>query len=331
MPRFILNDENVRNSYGFKITTAGIYLGRFTANPVMLDSHYNSNAGVIGKWKDIQNDNVILSADTVFNLNDPEAKKISDKVEGGFINGASMGVSFKKEDLKMQNGELTLTKCELLEASIVAVPSNASALKLYVDGEAMTDFDIQTLCLSVAQETPATPPKTPTVQPKQENKMSLKLSQLAFIALGFPQTTTEASEAEINTAILALQKAKEDAEAKTTAAELKLSTFEDKQKADQLALSTKLVDDAIVAGRITADKRQSFLDLAVSNFDLAKTTIESIPAKVTLGSGITNPSGNTEVKTMDDFQKLSEEAKLKFKTENYEAYLSIIKNRTNAS
>lgn len=323
MPRFVLNDENVRNSYGFKITTAGIYLGRFEANPVMLDSHYNSNSGVIGKWKDIQNNNVTLSADTVFNLSDPNAKSISEKVDGGFINGASMGVAFKKEDLKMVKGELTLTKCELLEASIVAVPSNASALKLYVDGEAMTDFDVQTLCLSVAQEAPVVTPK-----PKEQtNNTMLKLSQLAFIALGFSQSTTEASEAEINTAVLALQKEKTEAENRANAAELKLSTYEDQAKANQLSLSTKLVDDAIASGRITADKKQNFLDLAASNFDLAKTTIESIPAKKNLSTEVKNSAVGLEgITKMDDFQKLSLEDQLSLKANYPENYQLILKS-----
>lgn len=323
MPRFVLNDENVRNSYGFKITTAGIYLGRFEANPVMLDSHYNNNSGVIGKWKDIQNNNVTLSAETVFNLSDPNAKSISEKVDGGFINGASMGVSFKKEDLKMIKGELTLTKCELLEASIVAVPSNASALKLYVDGKVMTDFDVQTLCLSVAQNAPEEIPK-----PKEQTKNTMfKLSQLAFIALGFSQSTTEASETEINTAVLALQKEKTEAEQKLQAAELKLSTLENKQKEEQLALSTKLVDDAIASGRITADKKQSFLDLAASNFDLAKATIESIPAKKNLSTEVKNSAVGLEAITkMEDFQKLSNEDQIALKANHPENYQLILKS-----
>jgi len=324
MPRFVLNDENVRNSYGFKIPTAGIYLGRFNANPVMLDGHSNSNASVIGKWKDLQVDGGNLSADTVFNLKDPNAKSISDKVDDDFIKSASMGVSFKKEDLKMINGELTLTKCELLEASIVAIPSNANALRLYVDGEVMKEFDVQTLCLSVAQNAPEILPKQ---QQTNENKMVLKLSQLAFIALGFSQSTTEASETEINTAVLALQNAKTEAENKAKAAELKLSALEDKAKAEQLALSTKLVDDAIASGRITADKKQDFLDLAASNFDLAKTTIESIPAKKNLSTEVKNSKVGLEAITkMEDFQKLSLEDQISLKENHPENYQLILKS-----
>ncbi|PIF44915.1 hypothetical protein CLU96_1913 [Chryseobacterium sp. 52] len=325
MPRFVLNDENVINSYGFKIPTAGIYLGRFNANPVMLDGHWNSNDSVIGKWKDIEISNGNLSAETVFNLKDPKAKSISEKVDDDFIKSASMGVAFKREDLQMVNGELTLTKCELLEASIVAIPSNANALKLYVDGKALTEFDVQTLCLSVAQNAPDDI-ETPPVQQLQTENTMLKLSELAFLALGFAEFTKEASETEINKAVLALKKSKEDAETKLTAAELKLSALEDKEKTEQLALSTKLVDDAVASGRITADKKQSFLDLAAQNFDLAKSTIESIPAKKSLAAEVKTIPGVEGITKMEDFQKLSLDEQIAFKADHPEAYQLILKS-----
>ena len=97
MPRFILNDENVMNSYGFKIKTAGIDLKRFEANPVMLDGHNPSNLSVIGKWTEIKAENGKLSADTDFDMEDENAKTIAGKVERGVIKGASMGISFSKK------------------------------------------------------------------------------------------------------------------------------------------------------------------------------------------------------------------------------------------
>ena len=81
MPRFILNDENVTNSYGFKIKTEGINLKRFKANPVMLDEHNPSNLSVIGKWTEIKAENGKLSAETEFDLDDENAKVIAGKVE----------------------------------------------------------------------------------------------------------------------------------------------------------------------------------------------------------------------------------------------------------
>lgn len=150
MPRFILNDENKRNSYGFRIKTEGISLERFNANPVMLDGHSNSNLSVIGTWVEIKKENGILSAETSFDMEDDRAKNIASKVERGIIKGASMGISFSKKDFSYENNELVLNHCELYEASIVAIPSNANALRLMMDGEEMSEIDIKTLCLSIA-------------------------------------------------------------------------------------------------------------------------------------------------------------------------------------
>ncbi len=318
MPRFILNDESVRNSYGFKILTAGIYLERFNANPVMLDGHNSSNQSVIGRWNDIKVESGKLSADTEFDTEDENAKNISGKVDRGLIKGASMGVSFNKADLKMINGELTLEKCQLLEASIVAIPSNANALRLYVDGELMGDSDIKELCLNIAQNSPKNSHNF-----KTENNM-LKLSQLAFLALGFSAMTQEAGVEEINSAVLALSKAKEDLEAKLQLSEEKVNAYVEAEKNVQLSATNKILDEAIVAGKFTADKRQTFADLAVQNFDLFKSTVEALPSKQTFSTGVTTPVGTSGISTMEDFQKLSINEQLAFKQNNPDAYKAIV-------
>lgn len=313
MPRFILNDESVMNSYGFRIKTAGIYLGRFEANPVMLDGHNPSNLSVIGKWKDIKVENGKLSADTEFDLEDDNAKTIAGKVERGVIKGASMGISFSKKDFSYENGELILQKCSLHEASIVAIPSNAGALRLTMDGEELSETDIKSLCLSIAQN-------SEDFKPKIENTMKLKLSQLAFIALGFPTHTQEATEEQVNAAVLALEKDKKDLEAKLSLSEEKVNAFVEKDKKAKLSATNKMLDDAIASGKITADNRQKFADLAVQNFELVKETLDAIPAKKNFSAGITTPTGTSGVATMEDFQKLSLDEQLAFKNANPEAY-----------
>ena len=85
-----------------------------------------------------------------------------------------------------------------------------------------------------------------------------------------------------------------------------------------------MLDEAIKSGKITADKRQTFADLAAQNFELAKATLEGIPAKKTFSSGVTTPTGVTGVATMEDFQKLSLDEKLAFKNGNPEAYQKLI-------
>lgn len=316
MPKFILNDENKRNSYGFKIKTEGISLERFEGNPIMLDGHNISNLSAIGKWINIKKENGLLTAETSFDLKDENAKKIAEKVEGGFIKGASMGISFSKKDFSYENGELVLNHCEIYEASIVAVPSNANALRLTMDGEEMSETDIKTLCLSMAQN-------STEFQPKINTEMKLKLSQLAFMALGFSANTQEATEEQINTAVLSLEKEKKDLQAKLTLSEEKVEAYVKKEKDAKLSAINTMLDDAVSSGRITADKRQTFEKLALDNFDLAKETLETLPAKKTFSAGVQTPAGTSGIATMEDFQKLSLDEQLAFKNTNPEGYKAI--------
>lgn len=316
MPKFILNDENKRNSYGFKIRTEGISLERFEGNPIMLDGHNISNLSAIGMWINIKKENGLLTAETSFDLKDENAKKIAEKVEGGFIKGASMGISFSKKDFSYENGELVLNHCEIYEASIVAVPSNANALRLTMDGEEMSETDIKTLCLSMAQN-------STEFQSKINTEMKLKLSQLAFMALGFSANTQEATEEQINTAVLSLEKEKKDLQAKLTLSEEKVEAYVKKEKDAKLSAINTMLDDAVSSGRITADKRQTFEKLALDNFDLAKETLEALPAKKTFSAGVQTPAGTSGIATMEDFQKLSLDEQLAFKNTNPEGYKAI--------
>lgn len=315
MPRFILNDEKEQNSYGFRIRTAGISLSRFENNPVMLDGHINSNLSVIGTWKDFKKEDALLTADTEFDTEDPNAKTIAGKVERGLIKGASMGISFNKKDFAYENGELILEKCELYEASIVAIPSNAKALRLMMDGEEITETEMKALCLSIAQN---------SNDFKPNNRMNIKLSPFAFMALGFAQNTESASLDAINEATLKLSKEKEDLQAKLTLSEEKVNAYLEKERQAQLTATNKMLDDAIAQGKITADKRQTFADLAAENFDLAKNTLEALPAKKNFGAGVKTPTGTSAIATMEDFQKLSLDEQLTFKNANPEAYQAIL-------
>lgn len=316
MPRFILNDERTRNSYGFKINTAGIHLGRFETNPVMLDGHTNQNSHVIGSWKDIKKEGHILSAETVFDMEDENAAKIAGKVERNVIRGCSMGIGFRKADLKMVDGELTLTACELQEASIVAIPSSSAALKLTMDGEELSESDVKELCLSVA----STPPEN-----FQNENMNIKLSQLAFIALGLAANTTEVSAEQIESLILGLSKEKEDLTAKLKLSEEKVNAYLNKEKEAKAKAVTDMVETALSAGKITAEKKQTFIELATQNFELAKQTLDALPAKQNFAAGVTVPVNVSGVATMEDFQKLSTDQQLAFKTANPDAYQAILK------
>lgn len=315
MDRFIFNSEQHANSYGFKIKTSGISLERFLANPVMLDGHIPSTQFVIGRWENVQEVAGTLSAAAVFDDDDERAAVIAGKVARGMVRACSMGISFNREDLTYVDGELWLLKCELLEVSIVAVPSHSQALRLYEDGQLLSDDVVTHLCLSLNSQQ----------NQSDINMKRLKLSQLAFIALGFASTTEEASVEEVSQAILALEQAKNEAESKLQLSEEKVDAYLQKEQAAQLQSATDMVALAIQKGQLAADKKQAFVDLAHQDFELATQIIAALPARKNFGAGVNTPAGVSAVTSMEEFQKLSISEQLAFKNANPSAYQEILK------
>lgn len=124
---FIISDESV-NSNGFCIQTQGIRTERFTKNPVMLYMHEREK-GIIGRWDNIRTEGSQLLADAVFDEDNPLGKEVKSKIDSGFMRSASISVTINKyEDI---GGVETVTDCELVEVSIVDIPSNQNAIKLF--------------------------------------------------------------------------------------------------------------------------------------------------------------------------------------------------------
>lgn len=226
----------------------------------MLDSHDETR--VIGRWENLRVEGSKLLGDAVFDVADPEAARIAGKVDRGFIRGASMGIMINEAESTFADGNkfFTITRWELLEASPVAVPSNKSALRLYAkDGKTLLKAD--EIQLSLDQ----------LIKPTKTNMDKITLSAEAAKALGISKDP-EASE--LNAAIMELSAKAESNRLAKEKAEVELNTH-------RLNLATALVDDAIKAGRITADKKDSFVKLATADFQQAKDLLDAIPAKET--------------------------------------------------
>ena len=125
---FIISDESL-NRFGFVVLTSGIDIEKFIRNPVMFFNH-NREAGVIGRWENVRVDNGKLFATPVFDEADEVGKKVSQKVENGFIRAASIGI----EPIERDETGAVLLSCELIECSICDIPSNSNALMLYQNG-----------------------------------------------------------------------------------------------------------------------------------------------------------------------------------------------------
>lgn len=330
MATFVLSDEKKINSYGFRVNTEGISLERFSANPVMLNEHWNSTASVLGRWLNARKENGQLLAEDEFDVADPDAEKIKGKVDRGYIKGASIGVLFDENAMVRQpNGEWELTKCELLEASICAIPSNAAALRLFVNNDGqLKELSKEEVMLKLSAPNPQ------TQFLKSENTMKkIILTQAALLALSLiDHNTNEGVDADlVNKKIGELKadydKTKSELSAANTAlatANAALKTLQDAEKEQKKLAAEKLVDDAVAAGKIDATAKESWVSLALQNEEMAKQTLSAIPAKTSLSGKVNNPApGTADEMTEDKFFALSEADQVAWKEANPDNYKKI--------
>lgn len=135
--KFILSDGASTNTKGYKVAIAGIGLKRFALNPVMLHQH-NPDI-VIGRWESWAVEDNKLTATPVFDLDDATGKEVARKVDKNFLRAASIGIIPIK--LEYIGDEFILTESELVEASIVSIPSDAGAVRLYNEKLEELSFD----------------------------------------------------------------------------------------------------------------------------------------------------------------------------------------------
>lgn len=127
---FIVSDETI-NCYGCIIRTDGISTARFERNPIMYYMH-DREKGVIGRWENVRKEGTKLMADAVFDEGTELGAHVKHQVETGFLRTASIGIENCK--CKTINGVEIIKECDLIEISIVDVPANENAVKLFKKG-----------------------------------------------------------------------------------------------------------------------------------------------------------------------------------------------------
>lgn len=165
---FVLSDGSKTNSHGFRIDLTGLLLDRFNLNPVMLYMHDPNQ--LIGQWENLKVDNNKLFADPDFDLEDENAKIIAGKVERGYLKGASLGIVIL--EMKEIGGEYVATKSELIEASVVPVPSDAGAIRLYDENSNELTFE-QVKLKYIVQN----PKKTTKMDENEKKEMQQQLAE----------------------------------------------------------------------------------------------------------------------------------------------------------
>ena len=272
--------NEILNSCGTWIVTAGMDIAQYQRNPVLLKMH--QRGVVIGFVKDIRKDGGDVTGELEFDEASPESIQAKKQFEFGSLRMVSAGIDILElsEDpalLKPGQTRPTVTRSRLVEVSVVDIGGNDDALVLLKDGSRLELGKDGSNPLPLINNKPS----------KTNRKM--ELSEMA-LELGLPATATEA---EVKAKIAEMKAAKQEADTLRT-------------EKEQLTLSaiTQAVETGIAEKRIPADKKDHFINLGkTAGIDALKTTIASMApaAKVTavLNRGVS-------VETPGSYKKLSE-------------------------
>lgn len=266
MAKEVIISTSGLNCYGGRVLTSGIDLTQFQKNPLLLWMHrrsFDRDAMPIGRIDNLRTDGDRLIGTPVFDQNDEFAKKIESKWENGFLRMASAGIeiietSDAPEHLLQGQTRRTITRCRLEEVSIVDMGGNDEALQLY-------DRSGKVLKLAAGEDNDALPLLAPEKKDdpsgtapdgkadNQTNKLTQSMNKKILQLLGLSETATEQE------AVGALRLLKEKA---------------DKVETLQLASITAVVDGAIAEKRITADKKEHFVNIGkAAGIDSLRTTL----------------------------------------------------------
>lgn len=313
---FVINTENV-NEYKYRILTDGIDYTQYLRNPVVLYLHnredYGKNKGseVIGRCVKLFVQDKKLIATIEFDENDEFSKRIADKVAGGFIRMASMYadvIAASSEPELVKDGQLyeTVTKCKLVEISIVPIGGNDDALKLSKKGGEV-----------------------------KLNKLNIKkedMSELKTIALALGKSA-DASESVLLDTITQVKLAKETAENRVIALEAEI-------KGIHTTTATSLVDKAVQLGLIPETLKASQIKAFDGDFDGQKAILTKLigdkeaangqngnqsAVREVILSGKGTSGTTTPEETFDYLQKHDTVKLAKIRTEQPEQYATLAK------
>ena len=248
MKEAIISTERV-NSYGSRVLTAGIDLSQYEKNPIILYMHRRGRREdiPIGIMTNLRVEAGVLYGTPKFDEDTEDERIIARKWERGTLRMLSAGldvIEWSEDPALLAQGQTrpTITKCKLIEVSVVDIGSNDDALQvgLYHEGKLLTlaageDNDhlplLQpaNLCEEIVETQPIEETQNPNNNTKDMKKILLKLG-----------LSSDATEDQAVEAIGQLQ-----------------------QEVSTMALGriTDSVETAIKEKRIGADKKEKYLNL----------------------------------------------------------------------
>ena len=308
MAKEIVISTSKVNSYWTRVITAGIDTSQYRRNPILLWQHsrpWRGDAGEvlpIGRIDNLRVDGDRLIGTPVFDAKDEFARRIAAKFNDGFLRMASAGLDIVETSTDARHivpgqRRATITKCKLVEVSIVYIGANDDALALYRDSRllelAAGGNEVDALLPLLLTET------NPKNQLNNQKKMENVEAAIKAVALklGLAETATEAG---VLAAIGTLQ---------ATAGET-VRLKKEVEDARNKAVESEL-DAALKLNKITAGKRDHFIALGkAAGLDSLRATLECMmpavkptdvlsKAAASTGAGAV---GETKYKKLGDVQ-----------------------------
>ena len=311
------------NSYGTRVLTEGLDTTQYEKNPVLLYMHKRGT--VIGFVRDIKREGDDLTGELVFD----EVTDISKQCKAQFEKGSLRMVSMGADILELSDaaellvpGQIrpTVSRARLREVSVVDIGSNDDALVLNYEGKAL-ELGAGLECgLPKLKEKPAA-----VLQQHTEQKdMDLKTIALQ---LGLAETASEADVTAKITALTGQQTQVVQLTAQVTTLEQENGTLKQENETLRLAALTGMVDEAIKAKKIGAEKRDHFIELGkkVGSEEL-KTLFDEMQPMVKLSAVVGHQGSAPEVKQPTEAKKLSDltpEQRLELKASDIKKYRAL--------
>lgn len=331
---FIISDEAVVNSYGFRVMTAGIQLADFKKNPIVLWMHKrpmrwsesndpDKEVFPIGTATNLRVENGKLLADIEFDEKDEFAAKIEQKVAGGIIRMASPGinpitVSDDKKYLLPGQTRATVVKSDLKEISIVDIGANKNALKLYNNNE--------TIELSDGEDSVIPLIKLDFNDQNQNRKMNKELLNLLKLS-------DNSDESAVMAAVNNVLSERDTALGKVTTLEGEVATLktekqelETKLTADEAAKFQALIDDP--KRKLTDDQKKTYLELFQANKEAASKAVSALPLYKNLSDLPDGKDAKKEERktwTFTDWTKKDSKGLAEMKLNDQESYKVLFK------
>lgn len=247
MKEAVISTERI-NSYGSRVLTAGIDLRQYEKNPIILYMHRRGRREdiPIGIMTNLRVEDGVLYGTPKFDEDTEEERIIAKKWERGTLRMLSAGldvIEWSEDPALVVAGQTrpTVTKSKLIEVSVVDIGSNDDALQvgLYHEGKLLTlaagEDCAQLPLLSVTGQTElieSTAPIEKGTNSNTDNNM-----EKVLLKLGLAPGSTEDQAVEA------------------------IGRLQQERAAMNLARITDAVEGAVKERRLTADKKEKYINL----------------------------------------------------------------------